>query len=339
MAFEQGQARLRTNVNIKTWAFRIFTFLLGLGILLSLIFYTGISTFIDILYRANIAYIVLAVIVYALSWVFRTWRLEQLTRHAGKSLSLFEIFKIQISGYALNVVLPAKLGDVIMIGYLKLKGITLGKSTAIVLQSRILDMMAILLISISAILVISSGSTPSWIWMSILIGAIIIAIPTCVAITDKNGLVISIIEKFGSCIRHGFVTLAVSKIKDVYRSYQEIMNDRRLLLYTILLSLFIWTIDGLTCYVLTVSIDNPVQIIVCILAVMTANIGKSVPTTPGSIGIYESILATVLTLFGLPFSIAITIAILDHLIKNIFTLVLGIPGTMNLGLTDEKLKI
>jgi len=63
-----------------------------------------------------------------------------------------------------------------------------------------------------------------------------------------------------------------------------------------------------------------------------------VPSIPGGIGIYESALAGILVLFGTPVDIAITIAILDHAIKNIFTLVFGIPATTSIGLNFSDIK-
>ena len=61
------------------------------------------------------------------------------------------------------------------------------------------------------------------------------------------------------------------------------------------------------------------------------NVGKSAPATPGAVGIYESVLAAVLVLFGVSFDLAIVVAILDHAIKNLFTLAIGVPATAGIG--------
>ena len=79
-----------------------------------------------------------------MSWIFRVQRLERFTGDAGEKIYFFELFKRLSSGYTLNVLLPAKLGDVAMIFYLKMKKIAIGKSTAIIFQLRILDVMALL---------------------------------------------------------------------------------------------------------------------------------------------------------------------------------------------------
>lgn len=48
-----------------------------------------------------------------------------------------------------------------------------------------------------------------------------------------------------------------------------------------------------------------------------------VPLTPGGIGQYEAALAAVLALGGFPLVVCISGAILDHLIKNVITLLVG----------------
>jgi len=127
----------------KSWAYRIIAFIAGIGILLALIYHAGFERFLDIVLQTSPYWIAVAVIIYAASWIFRTWRLERFTTHAGKNIKISDLFKLYISGYALNVILPAKLGDAATVGYLKMKGINVGRSAAIILQTRILDVLAL----------------------------------------------------------------------------------------------------------------------------------------------------------------------------------------------------
>jgi uncharacterized protein (TIRG00374 family) len=104
----------------KSWTYRIIAFIIGIGILLALIYHAGFERFLDIVLQTSPYWIATAVIIYAASWIFRTWRLERFTTHAGKNIKIFDLFKLYISGYALNIILPAKLGDAATVGYLKL---------------------------------------------------------------------------------------------------------------------------------------------------------------------------------------------------------------------------
>jgi uncharacterized protein (TIRG00374 family) len=291
----------------KSWTYRIIAFIIGIGILLALIYHAGFERFSDIVLQTSPYWIAAAVIIYAASWIFRTWRLERFTTHAGKNIRIFDLFKLYISGYALNVILPAKLGDVATVGYLKLKGINIGRSAAIILQTRILDVLALILLSIPAFVLFFEKGAPGWIRTTIFICILFVAVPIGIVILDKNKIFAGLLDKLGNKISHKFLKLAVEKTKDAYESYHEIVLNKKLLAASILLSLMIWLFDGLTCYAVSIAVGAQIPIIVVISAVSIGNVGKSAPATPGSIGIYESILAAVLVLFGVSFDLAIVV--------------------------------
>jgi uncharacterized protein (TIRG00374 family) len=322
----------------KSWIYRIIAFIIGIGILLALIYHAGFERFLDIILQTSPYWIAVSVIVYAASWIFRTWRLELFTTHAGKNIAIFDIFKLYISGYALNVILPAKLGDVATVGYLKMKGINIGRSAAIILQTRILDVLSLILLSIiPAFILFTEKAAPNWIRTTIFICLFAVAIPIGIVVLDKNKLISGLLEKFGNKFSHKSLKLVVEKIKDAYEAYHEIVLNKKLLVASILLSLMIWLFDGLVCYAVSIAVGTQISIVVVVLAVSLANVGKSAPATPGSIGIYESVLAAVLVLFGVSFDVAIVIAILDHAIKNLFTLAIGVPATAGIGLNVSEL--
>ena len=315
----------------KSWVYRIIAFIAGIGILLALVHRAGFERFLDITSQTSPYWITVSVIIYAASWIFRTWRLERFTTHAGKSIKIIDLFKLYISGYALNVILPAKLGDAATVGYLKMEGIDIGRSAAIILQTRILDVLALILLSIPACIVFFEMETPNWIITTIFICTLIVTVPIGIVVLDKNKLFAGLLAKLGNKFSHKFLKLAAEKSKNAYEGYHEIVSDKKLLAASILLSLTIWLFDGLTCYAVSIAVGAQISIIVVLLAISIGNVGKSAPVTPGAIGIYESMLAAVLVLFGISFDIAIAIAILDHAIKNLFTLVIGVPATAGIG--------
>ena len=323
--------------NIKSWICRIIAFFIGFGVLLGLIYHVGFEKFLNIVLQTSPYWIVASVIVYAISWIFRTRRLERFTTHAGKNIKIFDLFKLYISGYALNVILPAKLGDAATVGYLKMKGINIGRSAAIILQTRILDMLALILLSIPAFILFSEKAAPNWIRTTIFICLFIVAVPIGIVVLDKNKAFSGLLEKLGNKFSHKFLKLAVEKTLDAYEGYHEIVSNKKLLVSSILLSLMIWLFEALTCYTVSIAVGAQIPIIAVIFAVSIANVGKCAPATPGAVGIYEGILVAVLFLFGISFDIAIVIAILDHLIKNLFILAIGVPATTSIGMNVSEL--
>lgn len=311
-------------------ALRAITLMVGFVIIAVLIYYIGLNEFLLRLEQANIFWIIGAIAVYGSSWIFRTERLSRLTSHAGQKISFFELFKLHISGYALNVILPAKLGDVATVAYLRMRDISIGRAAAIVVQSRILDVIALVLISLPIMAMLVFNSSPEWMYTSIIASTIIALVPIGIVVVDREKCIKSKIDSGCTLTNNNTLKKIISKIAEAYEGYHEIVSDKKMLGMTLLLSICIWLIDGLTCYAVSISIGASTVLFICIFSVMIANIGKSLPATPGSIGIYETILASVLIFMGVSPGYALAIAVIDHLIKNLFTLVIGLPATLNI---------
>ena len=313
--------------------FRIASALLALAILFFLAHSVGLEDFYRAIIHASPAGLFSAVMVYSLSWVLRTVRLDCLVKNAGADIGAWELFKLYISGNALNVLLPAKLGDAAVVFYLRMQGIGLGMSTAIAVQSRILDVLALLVLSFPSAIMLFHEKTPEWISLMLVGSLIIAALPLGVVLLSTTGILLHLINKnFRFLNKNKYIILFMEKAKDAYFEYIKLASLKRLFAISLLLSLIIWLLEILTCYATSLAVGAQVPLLAVVLGVSLANMGKVAPATPGSIGIYESILAAVLALFGVTMEIAIPLAILDHAIKNSFTLALGVPATTSQGL-------
>jgi glycosyltransferase AglD len=317
----------------KSLKFRIISILSALAIIFILIYSVGLEDFYRVILYASPAGLVFAIIIYSLSWILRTTRLERMCKNVGSNIGYWDLFKLYISGNALNVILPAKLGDAAVICYLKMRGIGIGMAAAIAVQCRILDVLALVILTLPSAILLFRETPPEWIKFMLMASILIVSLPLGIILLSRfsnlNGL---LNRNLKLQMKKGYLHLFAEKAEDAYLGYLKIATKKRLFAVTLLLSLFIWLLDILTCYEVSLAVGVKVPTLLVILAVSLANVGKSAPATPGSIGIYESILAAVLTLFGVPMRLAVPIAILDHAIKNAFTLALGVPATMNQGL-------
>ncbi|MDD1721993.1 MAG: flippase-like domain-containing protein [Methanothrix sp.] len=307
--------------------------MLALAILFVLVYSVGLGNFYRVIIYASPAGLISAVMIYSLSWILRTVRLDSLVKNVGANVETWELFKLYISGNALNVILPAKLGDAAVIFYLKMRGIGIGMSTAIAVQCRILDVLALLILSLPSAILLFREKIPEWISLMLVGSLIIAALPLGVVILSKTGNLPHLMnKKFTFLNKKKNVSLFMEKARDAYFEYIKLASIKRLFAISLILSLFIWLLEILTCYANSLALGAQVPVLAVVLGVSLANMGKVAPATPGSIGIYESILAAVLALFGVPMELAVPIAILDHAIKNSFTLALGVPATTNQGL-------
>jgi hypothetical protein len=96
----------------------------------------------------------------------------------------------------------------------------------------------------------------------------------------------------------------------------------------VLSSLVIWAIDVATAVIVFYSFGitniDFVLVLVATVAVSIGNLSKILPLTPGGIGLYEGVFtAFILAVTPLPWSIVLGIALLDHAIKNLVTVIGG----------------
>ena len=315
----------------NTWTYHFVALGLGIGIVVALVYCTGFGRFWQIIARTSLYWMTVSVAFYAASWFLRTWRLRQLTNHAGKTIGRLELFKLYISGFALNSILPARFGDVATAVLLKTKGIDMGRSAAIVVQSRVLDAFALVVLSLPAFVSLLEERIPLQVMAAILLGTAIVLVPIGIVVLDAHNMGSAILERVGRKGGQRFFKLAFATARDAYESYREIISDRRLLLVSMALSLMMALCEGLTCFTISVALGARIPIIAVFAAVSIATLGKAVPGTPGGIGIYEGLLAGVLVLFGVGFDVALVVAILDHGMKKVFNLLLGLPATAGMG--------
>ena len=321
----------------KRWLLHIIAALAGVGVVVLLLAHAGFDRFLYHLRRGKPEWIAAAFAVYALAWVFRTVRLQKLTGRSGVSIPAWVLFRLHVAGYALNAVLPAKMGDVATMGFLKLRGIPFPRAAAVVFQTRILDLISLVALTLPGLLLGFPKLATRWTFVSIALGLMVVAAVLFLVMLDRRGWVTSIIERGENRVKRAWIGFLLAKARDFYRGYREIVTDRRLFGLSLVVSLAVWVVEGCTAFTITRAIGADLPLEVVFFAVAMANLGKSAPVTPGGIGIYESMFAAALVLAGIGFDLAITIAILDHAVKKIFNLSVGLPSAAMMGLNFRQI--
>jgi len=310
----------------------LFSFLISLIILLFLIFCGDVNRFIKVLSQVSVNSVIIMVIVYALSWIFRTIRLERTVASLGSKMPFKNLFKLNISGYALNVLLPVKIGDVARMLFLKAEGMEGDKAIASVIYIRLLDIISIIMLATPVLFIMTKESIPNWAIISVISCILIIVLIFVFLSIGRMQRLFDIIEaKFTLKVTKGLLRVG----KEVHRNLRNLLFKSSVycdMFYSIL----IWLLEALTCYVVALSLNAQVSPLLIIFGVSMANISKIVPATPGGIGIYEGIIVGIFAIGGIEYNKALVIAIVDHLIKNLFIISIGIPAisTTNLKLTN-----
>jgi hypothetical protein len=121
----------------------------------------------------------------------------------------------------------------------------------------------------------------------------------------------------------------------IFRNARKAMGIKESIV-VVSLSLLLWFSDIFVCYIIALSFGNPDFVLVA-LAVALGNIVKALPITPGGIGTYEAALTAILS-SGYSTGAAFTIALVDHAVKNVSTMVLGILALASLNLSLREVE-
>ncbi len=299
----------------KKLIYRLFSMFLGIGIIIGLITYAGTSELFEILNQTSMSWLLLSILISFFAWLFRALFLKIHTK-----LKFINCFRIICIGYMLNAILPAKAGDINIIYSLKQRGISLVRSANILIHYRIMDLFSLILISLPLLLIYMKDKIPENIINYLIIIGAIITIPALILI-DKKGIISKLLQFLERKISINFLKKFINRGHKLYADYEILLKNKKR--WSALISLSGWIIEGLVSYIIAIAIGHPINLYIIFLAVSLGNISKVIPITPGGIGIYETTVMLLLSIFGIPAQISTLLALLDHAIKTAIGIILG----------------
>ena len=260
-------------------------------------------------------YLVPAVAICLVAWAIRGWRYKIILQRMEVKVSvLFGTACIFLS-QTVNLIVPARLGDLIRIVLLKHEhNATVSQGLSSLVVERVFDILSVAFLGLCAVIFVLN--VPSWIHtilvIPVLLGGIffLVLISTGKLVSDNRYI--------------QYILTMLGEIRDAS------LTPKTALIIAVT-SLIIWIMDTLICVLVSVMFRQEIPFAVVLLAVVAGNLIKAVPLTPGGVGTYEFALAVVFELSGTAPAVAILIAVTDHLIKNVITLAGGAVSVFYLG--------
>ncbi|HID42766.1 MAG TPA: flippase-like domain-containing protein [Archaeoglobaceae archaeon] len=284
--------------------------LLAVTIIASLIMYVGAENIIARLSTANLPLIGFAVLIYALSYAIRGERYRYIISKLGYDTStIFSSESVAIS-QTVNVITPVRVGDFARAYLFKIKDIPFTTSFSGLAVERVFDVLAVVIFSFYGMLAVSNVQYASFPFYALILMAGVIAV----------AIILSRMENI---------------LGKIMRDFKDLIKTRSSIVILIT-SLLVWTSDILVTHFIMLSFGVSILPLV-VLAVSIANISKIIPLTPGGIGIYEGFMTGILAL-SVDRDIALTTSLIDHALKNVITLLLGVIAltALNVRLKDLR---
>jgi len=260
-------------------------------------------------------YLAFAVLICALAWVMRGWRYQAILGGLTVRLGLtFSTACILLSQTA-NLIVPARLGDLVRIFILKHEGLaTYSQGVSSLIVERIFDVVTIALLGLLALPFIIAA--PEWFLP-------LIVIP----IVGGAAFAIFLLLTGNRHSENKYLGILYRMLAEV-RAASLSMRSAFVLGSS---SIGIWLMDVLVCAVIVMMFDESLPFMVIMLAIVIGNLVKAVPITPGGVGTYEFALVITFELAGMAPATATVIAVIDHLVKNLVTLAGGIVSLYYFG--------
>lgn len=268
--------------------------------------------------HAVIPFLFAAVGICVVAWVLRGYRYQFILRGLDVKKSLwFSTACIFISQTA-NLIVPARLGDFVRMLILKHEDdATYSQGFSSLVVERVFDILMIAVLGAVALpFILAVLDVPDW-----FITVIIVPLAA-------GGIFFAMLLWSGRMKSENRVIVAVQRMLDEVK--RASLNPRALVTLSVS-SLLIWLVDVLVCYAVVLMFQEPVPFGIVVLAIVIGNLVKAVPLTPGGVGTYELALALTFGLAGTPAATATLIAVIDHLIKNLVTLIGGVGSIYYFG--------
>jgi uncharacterized protein (TIRG00374 family) len=277
--------------------------------------------------HANLAFFLAAFVIYYLSFGIRAWRWRILLENVGynkeNGIHLPGFWKrvemIYISFFA-NSVVPAKLGDLYRAYLLRQEiGVSTTRSFGTVLAERLLDLMALLLLFIPAIIISLREHMPPQLRLSLEILMVVVVLGIA-------GLFVMRLA------REPIARLVPARFRDHYYHFQEgTLGSFRRIPGLAGLTISVWICEALRFFFVAVSLNLIGGDIIHILtAAIFIGLGEAlltaIPTTGGGLGLVEGGMVAMIALFYQgPNAVNLTAAaiLLDRTISLFSILLIG----------------
>lgn len=302
------------------------------GIVISIVFIwilltqISLSEIILVLSKINLNIFALGFCLYLSTYFFRVLRFKILLNN---KIGFKKLFSIVCVHNLVNNLLPARTGELSYVYMVKKNGVSTGEGIATLMIARIFDIIAISsLFFVSALFV---GNLPvlllNAVWM--IAGVLAILILFLFSLAYKGEKVVKIADKILEKIKlkkFKIVGFLLKKAEETVKNFETI-KSKKVILYSFLLSLFVWYCLYSMNYVLLGGMGLDLVIWIVVLGSTFSVISTLLPIQGiAGFGTYEGTWALAFIALGLTKEVAISSGFGVHIILVVYFLITGSFG-------------
>jgi uncharacterized protein (TIRG00374 family) len=252
------------------------------------------------------------------------WRLMFHTRRVP---SFGRLGAALLVGQAVNILSPARVGDLVRVTLVD------AEETAYALGTLMVELTLDLLMLVALVVFLLSQATlPAW-WrgsgQTVLVTATVAMAAMAVLVIGRHWLA-GVLERLASRWRRPGVQRAVTWASQLLLSLDTLGRTSRLL-PVLACSVLIWTLYSAVNYTLLGAIGERPSVLTSLFLLVVLQLGVAVPSSPGRLGVYHYLCIQALAVLGVNGPVALSYAVILHLISVVMPVALGAILAWRLG--------
>jgi uncharacterized protein (TIRG00374 family) len=274
-----------------------------------------------VLSQARPALLVAAAAMYFVAMSLRAWRWTVLLTPI-KRLSLPEIWPVTAVGYAGNVLLPARMGEVLRIAVLRKRGVSMSAGLATVAAERMIDGLATVAVVLITMRFLPQ-TAPQWLTTAgQLTGAIFAAgLVLLWVMLSARPWVERVLQRMS-----GRLPLLVKPAAWALRFVDGlgVLRSPGLLARTLAITALAWLASIAEYWLAMRAVDVNLSAAGAAFSLSAIGLSSAVPAAPGYVGTQELVGVTVLGLWGVPAATALAASLAFHVIDIVPIAIVGL---------------
>jgi uncharacterized protein (TIRG00374 family) len=274
--------------------------------------------------QAKLFWVAVAVVVYSLAFFVRSVRWRYLMAPL-KDVPRPQLFNYLIIGFFMNNLLPLRLGELVRAHITGQKaGTTRSGVLATVVIERLFDGLSYVVLFFLTFLVLPF---PAWTKKSMGAGSILfVGVLFILFLLSKNQ---SLAERvFAAMPLPRAIRERVNAAFSNFLRGLKSLGNASSLIKVLLLSIVVWTIEGLVFYVMGLSFGMQLTVFQGILVMIIIGMGAILPTAPGYVGTVEFLGTASLVFLGINKNLAFGYIITLHLLQLLTVTFWGLRSLM-----------
>lgn len=276
--------------------------------------------------RVDTRLVAAALLLNLASVVFRTVRWRLMFR--GRRIPSFRrLITALLVGQAVNVLMPARLGDVV-----RATLVDVGE-TAYALGTLIVEVtLDLLMLAALVLLLLSQATLPAW-WRGsgqALVFTATAALAAVSILVVGRRWVACALERLMTRWGHPWVRRVLAEAGQLLRSLDTLGRPTRLL-PVLVWSVLIWTLYGAVNYILLGAVGQRPAILTSLFLLVVLQLGVAIPSSPGRLGVYHYLCVQALAVFGVHGPEALSYAVILYVISVVLPVALGAILAWRLG--------